>query len=242
MSSSARETSLYPHIRNAQIVAELCAEKGMRFGHVYQTYKDDSRLKRAVDVNDIEWQLNFGMAMGVKDHSYYTYYPVLNDATLPDEDYTFVDRAGKPNQTYYTVQDLHNDMSVMAKAVAHFEYRGMKYYTLGAVDNSMKKALNIVKNDDVFDEKMSGATLSAQGVVLTTELYDEEAGRNGYFVMNATNPSNSVAVSIQTVTLSFSNYKNVQIYQDGKVQTYALTNGQIKLTLAEAAGAFVIPY
>jgi len=235
---------LYPHIRNAQIVAEFCEETGMRFGHVYQTYKDvfTSSItgKRGVDADDIEWQLNFGMAMGVKDHSYYTYYPVLNSDELPDEDYTFVDRAGNPNATYYTVKDLQSDMAVTAKALAHFEYRGLKYYTQGNVDTNMQQMLNIVENDDVFDNKMSGVALSANGVVLTTELYDEEAGRYGYFVMNATNPLKTVAT--QTVTLSFSGYTNVQIYQDGNVSTHALTNGQINLTLAEAAGAFVIPY
>lgn len=233
---------LYTHIRNAQIVAELCEETGMRFGHVYQTYKDvASTGKRAIDANDIAWQLNFGMAMGVKDHSYYTYYPVLNSSALPDENYTFVNREGTPNDTYYTVQDLHSNMSVMAKALAHFEYRGMKYYTKGNIDSSMQSALNIVKNNDAFDSKMSGVTLSSNGLVLTTELYDEEMGRYGYFVMNATNPKN-VVIATQTVTLSFNGYSNVQIYQDGVVNTYRLTNGTIELTLTEAAGAFVIPY
>ena len=240
MLSQSDYNLLYPHIRNAQIVAELCEETGMRFGHVYQSYKDLSGLKRAVDANDIEWQVNLGMAMGVKNHSYYTYYPVLNDTALPDDTNTFVDRTGTPNETYYTVQDLHNDMAVTEKALAHFEYRGLKYYTRGTIDSSMQKVLSIVKNDDVFDSKMLGVAISATGVVLTTELYDEEAGRYGYFVMNATNPSATVAT--QMVTLSFANYKNVQIYQDGKVTTYALTNGQVQLTLAEAAGAFVIPY
>ena len=241
MLSQMSNNFLYPHIRNAQIVAELCAETGMRFGHVYQSFKNDTSLKRAVNADDIEWQINFGMAMGVKDHSYYTYYPVLNDTSLPDEKYTFVDREGNPNATYNTVQDLHSDMAVMAKALSHFEYRGMKYYTKGNVDASMQNALGIVDNNGVFDSKMTGVAISKSGVVLTTELYDEEAGRYGYFVMNATNPYED-AVLEQTVTLSFSNYKNVKIYQDGVVSTQALTNGQIQLTLEEAAGAFVIPY
>ena len=231
---------LYPHVRNAQIVAELCAETGMRFGHVFQSFKDINGAKRGVDAEDMQWQLNFGMAMGVKDYSYYTYYPVLNAAELPDEDFTFVDRAGNPTDTYDTVQSLHSDMAVAAKALAHFEYRGLKYYTQGTLDSSMKNVLSVVDNGDVFDAKMSGTALTADGVVLVTELYDEEAGRYGYFVMNATNPYGTVAD--QTVTLSFSNYKYVRVYQDDEVSTYALTNGQIELFLTEAEGAFIIPY
>ncbi len=241
-------TFLYPHIRNAQVVAEYCEETGMRFGHVYQTYRDNGQTNgtdwghRKMDMDDIEWQVNFGLAMGVKDHSYYTYYPVLNSSstTPPDEDYTIVDRNGNPNAMYYWVQKLNSDMAVFAKAMAHFEYRGMKYYTKGTVDTSMQAALDIVDKTHKFYNKMEGVSLAANGLAIVSELYDEEAGRYGYFVMNATNPYGTVAT--QKVTLSFTGYNNVQIYQDGKIRNVALVNGQVTLTLEEAAGAFVIPY
>jgi hypothetical protein len=220
----------------------------MRFGHVYQTYKDEADTgHRALDENDIEWQVNLGLAFGVKDHSYYTYYPVLNSgSTIPNEDYTIVDRNGDPNDMYYWVKGLNEDMAVFAKAMAHFEYRDMQYYTKGTVDSSMQDALNIVENVGKFDDGLANVAISANGLALVSELYDEEQGWFGYFVMNATNPYNgrygTTTVATQTVTLTFSGYHKVQIYQDGAVRTVALTNGQISLTLAEAAGAFVIPY
>ena len=232
---------LYPHIRNAQLVAEYCAKYDMRFGHVYQTYKDSAATgRRALDEDDIEWQVNMGLAFGVKDHSYYTYYPVLNSGSTPDEDHTIVDRNGDPNDMYYWVKGLNEDMAVFAKAMAHFEYRDMQYYKKGTVDSSMQEALNIVENVGKFDDKLENVAISANGLALVTELYDEENGWFGYFVMNATNPYTTVAT--QTVTLTFAGYSNAQIYQDGVVKTVALTNGQVTLTLAEAAGAFVIPY
>ena len=238
---------LYPHIRNAQIVAEYCTKYGMRFGHVYQTYKDAASTgRRALDKNDIKWQVNLGLAFGVKDHSYYTYYPVLNSSDRPDEDYTIVDRNGDPNDMYYWVQGLNEDMAVFAKAMAHFEYRDMQYYTKGNVDSSMQEALNIVENVGKFDERLTNVAISAKGVALVTELCDTENGWFGYFVMNATNPYNGLfgttTVATQTVTLTFNGYSKAQIYQDGAVKTVTLTNGQLSLTLAEATGAFVIPY
>lgn len=246
------DTFLYPHIRNAQIVAEYCEETGMRFGHVYQTYRDNGKTdgtdwgRREMDMDDIEWQVNFGLAMGVKDHSYYTYYPVLNSdsATPPDEDYTIVDRNGNPNDMYYWVKKLNSDMAVFAKAMAHFEYRGMKYYTKGTVDTSMQAALDIVDNTHTFHTKTAGVSLAADGLAIVSELYDEEAGRYGYFVMNATNPYGTVEENekTQTVTLTFTGYDNVQIYQNGEIRNEALVNGKVTLTLEEAAGAFVIPY
>lgn len=240
------ETLYYTYLRNGQMVAEFCAEKNMRFGHVYQTYRDVGKEdgsdwgRRKLNEDDIEWQVNFGLAMGVKDHSYYTYYPVLNSSELPDEDYTIVNRKGEPNETYKTIQKLHQNARVTAKALAHFEYRDMQYYTKGTVDSSMRNALSIVENNGKFDEKLENVAISKNGVALVSELYDEEKGWFGYFVMNATNPYGSVAT--QTVTLTFSGYRNVQIYQDGVVKNVALENGRISLTLAEAAGAFVIPY
>ncbi len=238
MLSNASSNFLYPHIRNAQLVAEYCAKYDMRFGHVYQTCEYSSR--RGPDEDEIEWQVNMGLAFGVKDHSYYTYYPVLNSGSLPDEDYTIVNRNGKPNKMYDWVKGLNEDMAVFAKAMAHFEYRDMQYYTKGSVDSSMQKALDIVENVGKFDDKLENVAISANGLALVTELYDEENGWFGYFVMNATNPYTTVAE--QTVTLTFAGYSNAQIYQDGVVKTVALTNGQVTLTLAEAAGAFVIPY
>lgn len=238
MLSNASNNLFYPHIRNAQLVAEYCAKYGMRFGHVYQTCEYSSR--RGPDAKDIEWQFNLGLAFGVKDHSYYTYYPVLNSSDLPSEDYTIVNRKGEPNETYTTIQKLHQNARVTAKALAHFEYRDMQYYTKGTVDSSMRNALSIVENNGKFDEKLENVAISQSGVALVSELYDEEKGWFGYFVMNATNPYGSVAT--QTVTLTFSGYRNVQIYQDGVVRNVALENGRISLTLAEAAGAFVIPY
>ena len=246
------ETFLYPHIRNAQVVAEFCEQTGMRFGHVYQTYRDVGKTDgtdwghREMDMDDIEWQVNFGLAMGVKDHSYYTYYPVLNSSstTPPDEDYTIVDRNGNPNEMYNWVKDLNADMAVFAKAMAHFEYRGMKYYTKGTVDTSMQAALDIVDNTHTFHTKTAGVSLAADGLAIVSELYDEEAGRYGYFVMNATNPYGTVEENekTQTVTLTFTGYDNVQIYQNGEIRNEALVNGKVTLTLEEAAGAFVIPY
>ena len=231
---------LSTYIRNAQIVADFCKEHDLRFGLVCQTHKSDSTGRRAVNADDIEWQLNFGMAMGVKDYSYYTYYPVLNSTTLPDEDYTFVNRAGETNATYDTVKDMHTNMQVMAKALTNFEYVGMKYYTRGSVDTSMRNALSLVDNSHSFNSKLTGVTLSNRGVAIVTELYDEANGRFGYFVMNATNPN--VSVANQTITLNFAGYSNVQIYKNGTVSNYALTNGVRTITLAEAEGAFLIPY
>lgn len=229
---------LSEHLLTMQTVAEFAAEKGLKTQKVYQTHMYGD-LRRAPTTNDMYWQMNLGMAMGMKEHSYYTYYPVPNtsDSQLPDDTATIVDREGNPNELYYTIQTLQTEMQVMAKALAHFTYQDLKYYTKGS-NLGDTDFLDDVENTATM-QYLTGVSLGSNGVVLTTELKDESLNQYGYYVVNATDSMQAMA---QTVTLTFAGYSNVQVYQNGVVTNYQLSNGSITLSLACGNGAFVLPY
>lgn len=230
------ETMLSEHVRNAQFVADFAAEKGMTFGHVYQTYQNSTR--RAPTKTDMAWQINLGMAMGVKNHSYYTYYPTPNtsDTVLPDDTATIVNREGKPNNTYYVLKDLHEEMQFNAKALMNFEYETSSYYTYGEVPGETTFLSRIEKN---ILRDITEVTLSADGAILISQQYDKVQNWRGYYVMNVTDPQCLTDIK---VTLRMEGYNNVQIYNGKEIQTKEIKNGTVSVYLPTGLGAFVIPY
>lgn len=217
---------------NMQIVSDFATEKGMQFGHVYQSYNSGRTLTK----NDMYWQTNIGMAMGVKTHAYYTYYPRPDSSTV-DSESTFVDREGNANSMYTWMQGIHGEMAVAATALSNFTYQGLNYYAGTTVSGANTTSIKKLSNGYTF-KKLSKAT-NTTGYALITELHDEEINRYGYYVVNATDPVKS---STTMVTLTFNGFTHVQIYKNGDVSTVALTNGATTLTLATAQGAFVVPF
>lgn len=230
------ETLLAEHVRNAQLVADFAAEKDMVFGHVYQTYCSSSR--RNPTRTDMVWQVNIGMAMGVKNHSYYTYYPTPNtaDTVLPDDTATIVDREGNPNANYYILQDIHKEMQFNAKALMNFEYECSTYYTYGEIPGETEFLSRIEKNTL---QGIEGVELSEAGAVLISQQYDKTEDWRGYYVMNVTDPQCLTEIK---VTLTLENCEYVQIYNGKEVETKKVKNGTVSIYVLTGQGVFVIPY
>ncbi len=225
------------HLHNAQIVADYCKEKGMTFGKVFQTCKYSADLKRAATTErDMRWQLNIGMAMGIRDYSYYTYYPVVNSSALPDETTTIVNRIGEPNERYYWLKDMHEEMQFNAKALMNFEYQALNYAVKTPIPGN-KSYLAGVKSENLTDIK--NVTLDKAGIVLTTEQYDKANDQRGYYVMNATAPAQTTEIK---VTLEIDGYKNVQVYDGNKVTSKKVKSGKVSFNLPTGEGVFVLPY
>lgn len=226
--------TLKEHLDNAQIVAEFCEQKKMRFGHVYQTYGNNSR--RATTKTDLYWQANVGMAFGVKDHSYYTYYPTVNSSDLPDETMYIVDREGNPNDRYYWLKEIHEEMQFNAKALMNFEYRAASYSLGSGYDWDDEYITRMT------DEELTGIeeiSVEGKGAALVTEQFDRKNLQTGYYVMNVTDALHSTEIKI---TLEIKEFDTVQVYNGQKVTEKAVKNGKVSFYLGTGRGVFVMPY
>ena len=76
-------------------------------------------------------------------------------------------------------------------------------------------------------------------MILVTEMYDEANDQWGYCVVNATDPGVSSEVE---VTLTFNDYKNVQIVQSLNTTNLALKDNKITVQIGSGRSAFVMPY
>lgn len=226
--------TLKEHLDNAQIVAEFCEQKDMRFGHVYQTYGNNSR--RATTETDMYWQANVGMAFGVKDHSYYTYYPIVNSSDLPNETMYIVDREGNPNDRYYWLKDIHEEMQFNAKALMNFEYRAASY-CLGSGYEWNDEYITRMTRESLTDVK--DMAVEGNGAALVTEQFDKKNLQTGYYVMNVTDPLNTTEIK---VTLWINGYDRVQVYDGTKVTEKDVKNGKVSFYLTTGRGVFVMPY
>ena len=225
---------LKEHMNNAQLVAEFCKKTGMGFGHVYQTQSGYSR--RASTKTDMYWQVNIGMAFGVKNHSYYTYYPTVNASELPDETSHIVNRVGDPNPLYYWLKDIHQEMQFNAKALMNFEYTASTYRLNGEYewnDEYMTRLTQYALTD------VREITVEGDGAVLVTEQYDKANQQRGYYVMNATDP---LYLTEMKVTLYIDGFDMMQVYNGKKIEEKEVKNGKISFYLPTGQGVFVMPY
>jgi hypothetical protein len=227
------------HLHNAQIVADYCKQKGMTFGKVFQTCAYQAGLVRtATTQTDMRWQMNIGMAMGIKDYSYYTYYP---RGWYPNEEWRdkafIVDLEGNPTDRYYWLQDIHEEMQFNAKALMNFEYQALSY-TLKTPIPGSKTFLAGVKSEVLTDVKK--ITIDSNGIVLTTEQYDKSNDQRGYYVMNATAPSQKTEIKV-TLELEKGNTR-VQIWNGKKITNKQAKGGKVSFYLQTGEGVFVMPY
>ena len=232
------ESGVLPyHIENAQVVAEYCKEKGMQFGKVFQTcsYPADF-VRRATTERDMWWQMHVGLAMGIKDFSYYTYYPTVNIEHEPDETAYIVNRVGEPTERYYWLQNIHKEMQFNAKALMNFEYQDMTYYVKAPAPGGVGHFQG-VKQGKLTDIK--NVTLDKESIILTTELFDAAKDQRGYYFVNTTDPTKTTDVKI---TVEIDGYNHVQIYSNGSIENKQVEDGKITFYLTTGDGIFMMPY
>ena len=227
------------HLINAQLVAEFCKENGLQFSKVFQTCGGgtSSKLWRKCTEADMYWQMNIGMAMGIKGYSYWSYYPVVNQGDEHyDETASIVDRNGNPNELYYTVQKINGEIQALAPILSNFEYQDLKLYKKGIIPGD-SNFVGHVDNSGTIDG-IKSVTLRSRGVVLATELYDATFAQKGYWFVNVTDPEKNAS---QTVSVTFDGVKEIIVYKNGVATKLALENGVAVFTLGCSEGVFVLP-
>ena len=237
---------LADHITNAHMVARMCREWGIPFAKVFQACagKTSGRLWRKCNETDMYWQMHIGMAFGVKIYSYWSYYPVINtNGEFYDDDANFVDTFGRPNKLYYIMQKIHGEMQKAAKVLTRFEFEGAKVFTTENIPGYLEHATTFnehVEKGWITDDKLhliKSVKLQDDGIVLVTELKDDETGELGYYIVNVTDPMQKLS---QTVTVEFKG-NSLFVLENGEESKLDLQEGKTAFALGAGQGVFVIP-
>ena len=236
------------HLVNAQMVADICKERKIFFSKVFQSCQlfTSGKLCKKPTERDMYWQMNIGMAMGVKIYSYWTYYPVVNAGRETyDDTACFVTKQGKPNPLYYWMQRIHGEMQKMAKILLKFNFEGMKIYLKDEVPgdcNFAREFLQETKDGNIcsYDFKnVRNVEIKNGGVALITELYDKKAKRYGYYIVNATDPEMNMA---QEIDIIFVDCNAATVLYKGEETTIKFADGEGRFFLECGQGVFVLPY
>ncbi|MBQ4098023.1 MAG: hypothetical protein IJC72_01815 [Clostridia bacterium] len=224
-----------------EIVADFAKEHGYERRIVMQTYDDGN--KRTPKLPDMLFQANVAMAFGCTDFSNYVYLPHVNSngADFPNQEENAMRWDGTKTNLWYALQDMNEELLYYGKTLSNFKFVESTYYrtdmtaptgwnyTMGMTQGNMTKL-----SDCSF--KM---LKDMGGMILITEMYDEANDQWGYCVVNATDPGVSSEVE---VTLTFNDYKNVQIVQSLNTTNLALKDNKITVQIGSGRSAFVMPY
>lgn len=236
------------HIRGLQIIAEICAQRGLKFFLVSQTceiYRSGSLYLRRVYENDMYWQTNLALGLGVSQLSYFTYWNKQDNNTMGEvftNGTAIMTREGVKTELYYALQDIHSEIQQLAPTILNFKYSSSTYetktptnYTTSYLASATKGDLEYVTDIEVDKES-----------VFVSELKDEDKGYTMYMVMNIINPTHTEgdgSNTRQTTTLTFdSQFKHAAVFDKGERTDVDLENGKLTVTLDPGHARFVIPY
>ena len=230
---------------NMQVVADFCKENNLKFYHVFQscawTVGFGNTLpsgRRCYSKADMYWQLNTGMAFGVDGYAYWNYYPCVNtNGEHHDLESSFLNRDGSKNDMYGWVKGIHGEMKNTAKALANFEYQASTVVTKTPVPGIKSHIAGMEKQEM---SEIATPVLTSNGILLVTELYDEEKEIFGYYFVNATDPLKKAEMEF---SVDFEgSYKNALTYYRGVEETQKLKGKTFTFELGAGEGIFVIPY
>ena len=210
--------------------AELSEEDKVLLNLYIQSYKANDKRDMS-SVADIRFQLNVGLAFGMKCLNYYTY-------TGSQEGDGLVLRSGKVTQNYEWAKQANNEAQELADAILNFEWVGTKTYAGQQMqDKTTAKAFEKIaeKTADSF-EFISDVTARLDTIV--SEMEDKQ-GNKGYMVVNYSEPSLGLT---DLVNVYFGKKVNkAVIYINGERSVVDVKQDALQLSLGAGEGAFVYP-
>lgn len=195
-----------------------------------QSYKANDKRDLS-SVADIRFQMNVGLAFGMKCLNYYTY-------TGSEEGDGLVLRSGKLTKNYEWAKQANNEAHELADAILNFDWVGTKTYQGQQVkDETNAKAFQKIadKTADSF-EFISDVTARLDTIV--SEMEDKD-GNKGYMIVNYSEPSLGLK---DLVNVYFGKSVNkAVVYINGERKIVDVKQDALQLSLGAGEGAFVYP-
>ena len=248
------------HLRSLQIIGDLCAERGLKFEAVAQTYggkagKTPNRAK--MNAATMQWQLNAYMGFGVQTFGYFTYWRKVMNSSLPGGEWfndgeSFISNDGTKTNIYYSMQLIHQEMQKMAKPLSCFRYKNATTFINGSSEIPVSYAEMEERDMTLF--KRSDFHNNEGGVALVTELRDHKSiGKNQYMYMvqNALDPfykeieenkNDDKTMMDFSIQFDADRYNAAEVYFRGERRLVPLDNGKYSSRLDAGYAEYIMPY
>ncbi len=188
---------------------------------------------------DIGFQMYSGLAYGVKEFGYFTYW--LHWGTTDPNAETFYDamvmppeKSGGPGvktDCYYAVQSMNKELEKFDHVLLNYNWEG----TMAVAPEGKTKSAVINKIADYKNARVKNVSVSEETIIGCLK---DGKGYDGYMIVNATEPSEK---KTDEVTISFYKATKALAYVNGEEQTITLKDGSYTFKIGAGEGVFVIP-
>ena len=250
------ETGIAPsYYLNLEIAAEIGKKMGCPLTLTLQSQRLDeiknqqtgrSRIiYRTPLYNDMRWQTYSALAFGVKRLGYYTFWTHYDTGGAAEQKNTMVvydlaEESGyRKTEIYQAVKEVNREILAFDHVFLRFDWQGCR-----VIKKSRERNIRMVHAG------YEGGTLKAADGTRDTLIgcmQNPEDGAEGYWVVNADNPSWCMENDVELV---FENADRCIYYRKGKEYDVSLTrmpsedsrDGKFSIRLGVGEGVFVIPY
>lgn len=202
--------------------------------------QDTSTHARTITTKeDVGFQVYSGLAYGVKEFGYFTYWQHWGTPDLQVE--TFYDAmvmppetnggAGVKTDTYYAVQAMNKELDKFDHVMLNFNWQG----TMAVAPEGKTKSVLLSKIGDYKNERIKEVSVSEETIIGCLK---DGKGFDGYMIVNSTEPS---AKKNDKVTVSFYKASKALAYINGEEKTITLKDGSYTFNIGAGKGVFVIP-
>lgn len=213
------------------------------YGITLQSYGMDNMATGQVWRNpntaeEMSWQVYTALAYGVKEINYFTYWEHNNQdidgecmtgsmVRYPDsgEDST----KSVKTELYTLVQNINSEIKKFDHVFTNFDWQASK--VLG--DNGI---FSYIADDNEISDNATFE--NSQGTALISCMKDSKKNVEGFWIVNAANPSNATNINVKA---AFNNATHVVAYIKGDRKIIKLENGIYNSDIAAGEACFVIP-
>ena len=224
------------YLQNIQYMSDTAEKHGAELTLIIQSFSMKAGIRKVSEA-DIRWQINTALSMGVRNIVYFTYWMHVNQQAGPGyegKDSAIMDNFGN-KILYDEVQKVNAESQKLAKIVLNYKYQKSYYNFTSIAPPTYFVGLADVEELDGIEE------IEIEETTLINQMYDEEKGLYGYFILNETDP---FFKKENKVTVKFADeYKYLMVVNRGEATYRKLDkNNSAVFELDVGDGCFVIPY
>ncbi len=230
---------------NYELVAEVAKEQKINAGIVVQSSSwggygaenSQSHPRKTNTKADIAFQVYSGLAYGMKDIAYYTYWEHMAQTPssyVYDAMVMYPDAPGqKPikTETYYAVQAMNEELKKFDHVFMKFDWEG----SMAVAPEGEEKSALLLCVKDYKSPRIKEVTATEEALIGCQK---DKNGYDGFFIVNATDPGKKLSNS---VTVTFREATSAICYIEGEETKIDLKDGKYTFDLKEGEGVFVIP-
>lgn len=226
ITSDGEKRTIRPWLRNLDILGEACRKTGRDLWVIAQCTgnktTDTVYPSRCDEPEDIRWQSYVTLSFGGKAIIYACY-----DGGWWDRDSHAIDADGNRTQTYYSIQQVSEELHSFAKIYGDYENKGA--YLLNKLD-----CAGCYEDAFLMSPTTQKPCITSHDPLLVGCFDGKDSASKAYTVVNMSELQNNSDAKFK---MNFGKGKTATVYKNGEAQVFDA--GKLSITLESGEGVFI---